>query len=516
VTGCKITPCILEKDEKPKAIMKTIITNNRIESSNTMNWHAVDWKRAYEYILSIQEQLVVAAEEGNWKLVYNQQRRLVTSFSACAVAVRRVVTNQGGKTPGIDGVIWSSPERKFKAILELQAITRQPKAYKASPVRRVMIPKPGTSEMRPLGIPTMIDRAVQAVYHMAVDPIVELQSDPNSYGFRKYRSTHDAITTLRTLLDKPHSAKWILETDVAKCFDKIDHKFLMENTPIADKCVLEQWLRSGVMYQGKFSDITEGTPQGGIISPMLCNVALNGMEKEIKSVFPAKYDGERGARPKIHVIRYADDIVITGHDKELLSRVKPVLIEFLQKRGLTIKEAKTRLVHIEEGFDFLGFNIRRYPTDPKRNGICKQSTVLIIRPMDKKVAILREKISSIIRVDRPLERIISDLNPILRGWSEYYRISYHSVSTFKQLHNYVWERMWNWCRKKHPRKTAEELRSMYQVPHPTLQWVFGKSPTPTPSMKYIYNIGTFPSEPIDKYILLYWPLSLQSISHFEP
>lgn len=400
----------------------------------------------------------------------------MTSFSACAVAVRRVVTNQGGKTPGIDGVVWNSPEKKFEAIQQVLAITRNPKSYKASPVKRVLIPKPGTSEMRPLGIPTMIDRAVQAVYHMAIDPVVEVHSDPNSYGFRKYRSTHDAITTLRTLLDKPHSARWILETDVAKCFDKIDHGFLMEHTPIADRNVLEQWLQSGVMEQGKFSESTEGTPQGGIISPMLCNVALNGVEKVIDAAFPGRFCKE-GTRPKIHLIRYADDLVITGQNEELLLEAKEVLIEFLRGRGLTIKEAKTRLVHINEGFDFLGFNIRRFPTDPAQNKTRKQDTVLVIKPADKGVVKIQEKISSIIRVDRSLEKIILELNPILRGWSEYYRVSYHSLSVFKQLHNYVWVKMWKWCRKKHPRKTAKELRSMYLVPHPTLKWVFGKSPT---------------------------------------
>lgn len=188
----------------------------------------------------IQEQIVMAHKTRNHKLVYQLQRQLLVSFAARAIAVRRVVTNSGSKTPGVDKVLWNTPLERMKAVAFLRDITHAPKECQAQPLKRVWIPKERSTELRPLGIPTLIDRAAQAVYQMAIDPIVEFESDPNSYGFRVYRSGQDAITRLRTLLDKKNSPEWILEADVAKCFDRISHKFLLEKTPIYDKSALEQ------------------------------------------------------------------------------------------------------------------------------------------------------------------------------------------------------------------------------------------------------------------------------------
>lgn len=243
---------------------------------NIQNWHDIDWKKVYNKVKTLQANLVeeykkVENKKSRMKKVFELQRKLITSFEARALAIRKVYTNSGGKTPGIDGRIWRNPEGRFKAIQELLVIVRNPKAYKASPLKRVQIPKPG-GDKRNLGIPSIMDRAVQAVYYLAVDPIVECQSDPDSYGFRKYRSAQDAINRLRTLLDKKHSSEWILETDIEKCFDKIDHKYIIENTPICNKNILIQWLKSGVKVSGQVIETTEGTPQGGIISPMLCNL----------------------------------------------------------------------------------------------------------------------------------------------------------------------------------------------------------------------------------------------------
>jgi RNA-directed DNA polymerase len=201
----------------------------------------------------------------------------------------------------------------------------------------------------------MIDRAVQALYHLGVDPVVETKSDPNSFGFRKNRSTQDAITAIRSLLDKKTHPQWILKADISKCFDKISHDFLIENTPICHKVVLEQWLKSGVMEELNYMETEEGTPQGGIISPTLCNIALNGIENLIKKANPSK----KGKSPGVHVIRYADDMIITGKTQDIAIKNKNILAEFLAERGLQLNEKKTLITHIKEGFDFLGFNIRR-------------------------------------------------------------------------------------------------------------------------------------------------------------
>lgn len=199
---------------------------------------------------------------------------------------------------------------------ELLEITTKPSAYRAQPLKRVEIPKPGSTEKRPLGIPTLIDRAVQAVYLFAVDPVVEAKSDKNSYGFRKHRSTHDAVAAVRHDLDKKTAPNWVLEADISKCFDRISHDFLMEHTPICDKSVLHQWLKSGVM-KGKILEKTEdGTPQGGIISPTLCNITLNGLEKEVALHFP----NFRGISAGVHLVRYADDVVVTGKNEAILKK----------------------------------------------------------------------------------------------------------------------------------------------------------------------------------------------------
>jgi len=363
------------------------LNRKKMKKNPILGWHEVNWLNANNKVSAIQQDIVKAVLSQDMKTVYRLQRQLVNSFEARALAIRKVVTNQGGKTAGVDQKIWSTPGSRFKAIAELGEITRTPSKYRASPVKRVLIPKPGTTEMRPLGIPTMIDRAVQAVYHMAVDPVVECSSDPNSYGFRKYRSTHDAMTTIRSLMDKATSPQWVFETDIAKCFDKIDHQFLMKQTPICDKIVLEQWLKSGIKIGGTYKDIMEGTPQGGIISPMLCNVALNGVEGHILEQFKrTKVDKNTGLRPKVSVIRYADDLVITGSSQALLYKVRPILEEFLNTRGLVLKEAKTRIVNIHEGLDFLGFHIQRRLIDHTLNkSNPRQESVLVIQPAVKSV-----------------------------------------------------------------------------------------------------------------------------------
>lgn len=212
-------------------------------------WHKINWKAAQTRTGRLQEEIIKKYLEGEINEVYKLQRKLVRSFAARALAVRKTITNKGKKTAGVDGIRWTCPTQYFEAIENLKEYVTKPNTYRAKPLKRVEIPKPGTTEKRPLGIPTMMDRAMQAVYHLAVDPVVETNSDKNSYGFRKHRSTHDAVAALRSHLDKKTAPHWILEADITKCFDRISHEFLMANTPICDKNVLQEWLKSGVWHK---------------------------------------------------------------------------------------------------------------------------------------------------------------------------------------------------------------------------------------------------------------------------
>lgn len=422
-------------------------TTMKLEKNQIKNgWHEINWKKAEEKVKDLQEKIVIATLENDFKKVYRLQWMIISCFEAQAIAIRRVITNQGGNTAGIDKIRWKSPKDYWQAIEKLSETVRNPGKYEATPLRRVWIPKPGSNEKRPLGIPTMTDRAVQALYHLGLDPVVETQSDLNSFGFRKNRSTHDAITAIRNHLDKTHHPRWILEADISKCFDKISHEFLMEHTHICHKKVLEQWLKSGIMEEMNLTETIEGTPQGGIISPTLCNIALNGIEKVIKKANPLPTRGKhKDISAGVHVIRYADDIIITGKTQEIAIKNKNILKEFLKERGLMLNEKKTKITNIKEGIDFLGFNIRRMKWRSRLNKDTEQETVLVIKPSEKGKKKLKESVRKIITMNKPIKKIISELNPVLRGWGEHKRISYHSQETFITIDNWIQSKMRKWA-----------------------------------------------------------------------
>lgn len=458
-----------------------VIEKRENKTFDKNGWQNIDWKKAEMKVKDLQERIVKAKLEKDMKGVYNLQWKLLKSFEAQALAVRKVVTNKGGKTAGIDEIIWRSPREYWLAIKELNTAVVNPEKYKAQPVRRVLIPKPGTKEPRPLGIPVMIDRAVQAIYHFGIDPAVEAESDPNSYGFRKNRSTHDAITAIRSLLDKKTHPKWIVEADIKKCFDKIDHEFLIRNTPIVHRSVLEQWLKAGIMYEMNHIESEEGTPQGGIISPTLCNIAMNGIEKVIREANPL----QKGISQGVHIIRYADDMIITAKSKEIARKNEQILREFLVKRGLKLNDEKTVITNIKEGFDFLGFNIKRLKWNPKLNQETDQETVLVIKPSEKGVDRLKEKIRKIITIHKPLAKIIAEINPVLRGWGEHKRISYHSQREFIKIDHWIYQRMLKWVKmhKGSVRKTVLK----YIIRTSSRKWNWGISQT-----QKIMNLGEIP------------------------
>src|SRR5881296_2445719 len=339
-------------------------------SREAAEWYAIDWQAINRNVRRHQVRIVQATKESRWGKVRALQRLLTHSYSGKVLAVRRVTENNGKKTPGVDQEIWDTPEKKTQAVHALKR-----RGYQSQPLRRVYIPKSDGKTMRPLGIPTMKDRAQQALYLLALAPVVETTADKNSYGFRQQRSCADAMVQCFLAL-RSANTQWILEADIKSCFDQISHDWLLAHVPM-DRAILQQWLKSGYMEKHVLHETTDGTPQGGIVSPALANCALDGLEPLLQEKYPAKrrLKSLGGSYPSVNFIRYADDFVITSKSKDLLEgEVQPFVEQFLQQRGLKLSPTKTVTTHVEKGFDFLGQNVRRYP-----NG------KLLIKPSKKNV-----------------------------------------------------------------------------------------------------------------------------------
>ena len=404
--------------------MSSLINNLK---NDRMTWTSIDWKHAQAIVDNIQARIVKAAQAGDKRKVRSLQRLLVRSTAAKLLAVKRVTTNRGKNTPGVDGIVWKSPRRKLKEAFDLNR-----KDYKPQPLLRKYIPKAG-GKKRALGIPVMKDRAEQALEQMALDPIAECRADGMSNGFRKFRCTHDAICACFNALRLKGSPIWIFEGDISGCFDNFDHQWMTSHIP-TNKRKLRMWLKAGCMENALFRPTGKGTPQGGIISPTLANMALDGIESLLKQTF--------GRKHKIHFIRYADDFIITGATKQVLEyQVKPLIMQFLASRGLVLSESKTRISHINDGFDFLGFNVRKYKGK------------LLIKPAKAKVKAFLSKIKYIIRINYSVKTssLIKKLNPIIRGWGYYYRYVV-SKKTFGYADHRIWQMLWQWARRRHPKK----------------------------------------------------------------
>jgi RNA-directed DNA polymerase len=419
-------------------------------SSPANAWEQIDWSQCERQVSRLQARIVKATQEKRWGKVKALQRLLTCSFSGKALAVKRVTDNQGRRTPGVDGKIWSTPASKHKALGLLQR-----RGYQPQPLRRVHIPK-ANGKLRPLGIPTMTDRAMQALHLQALLPVAETTADKNSYGFRPGRSTADAIGQCFLMLrGGSHSmAEWVLEGDIQGCFDNIAHEWMLRHVP-TDKAVLQKWLTAGFMENRTLFPTEAGTPQGGIISPTLANLTLDGLETLLKQRFPVKRVNGVPVNPKIHLIRYADDFIITGADKAVLeNEVKPLVEQFLRDRGLQLSPEKTCITHIEQGFDFLGQNLRKF--DGK----------LIIRPSKKNTHNFLEKVRKLVRQNRGASQVhlIGQLNPVIRGWVNYHR---HVVAlqTFKNVEKALWHTLWRWAKRRHPGRPHGWIASQY--------WRFG-------------------------------------------
>lgn len=433
--------------------MSTVLTVPAF-SHPPQGWHSIDWIVINRQVRGLQVRIAKATKEQRWRKVKTLQRLLTRSFAAKALAVRRVTENRGRQTPGIDGELWSTPLAKWKAIGRLQRT-----GYRPKPLRRVYIPKANGSR-RPLGIPTMLDRAMQALYLLALEPVSETRADRNSYGFRPHRSTADAIEQCFVNLSRKSSAQWTMEGDIKGCFDNISHDWLLANIPL-DKQVLRKWLKAGYMESNRLFATEAGTPQGGIISPVLANMALDGLEDVLQSHFGRK-NTKASYKTKVNYVRYADDFIITGISKELLEdKVKPIVEAFMAERGLELSPEKTLITHITEGFDFLGQNLRKY------NG------KMLIKPSRKSLRAHLQKIKSIVRSNRTAEQgnLIVQLNPVIRGWANYHR---HVVAkeTFGYVDYRVWKLLWRWSCRRHKNRYKRWVRSKYFHTVGGERWVF--------------------------------------------
>lgn len=401
-----------------------------------IHWKSINWKTIQKLVRRLQVRIAKAVQAGKHRRVKALQWLLTHSRAAKLLAVRRVTTNRGAKTPGVDNVLWRTDKQKIQAADNLKR-----HGYRPSPLRRQYIPKKH-HKLRPLSIPTMHDRAMHALHALSLAPIAETLGDPYSYGFREGRRCADALEHAFIALARKNSAPWVLECDIRACFDEISHDWLLKNIPL-DKPILQKWLKAGYMEKGQWFPTSKGTPQGGIVSPILANMTLDGMQEAIGQAV------RRG--DKVSFIRYADDSIKTGATKEILEqKVKPALTAFLKERGLELSEQKTVVTHIQAGFDFLGHTVRKF------------GDKLLIYPAKSNVQAFRDKIKLCVKSALGLsqEALLRKLNPIMQGWANYYRNG-ASKRTFAKLDYCVWNQLWRWAKRRHPNKPAHWRKQRY-------------------------------------------------------
>jgi RNA-directed DNA polymerase len=416
-------------------------------SSAPSRWDAINWQPINKGVQRLQMRIAKATREGRWGKVKALQWLLTHSSSAKLLAVRRVVSNPGRNTAGVDGILWKTAEQKLRAARSLQR-----RGYCPQPSRRIYIPKKN-GKRRPLGIPTIGDRAMEALHLLALEPVAETLADPSAYGFRPKRSAADAIGQCFNVLAHKQSAQWIFEGDIKACFDRISHPWLNDHIPM-DKLILRSWLAAGYMEEGVVYPTEAGTPQGGIASPALANMALDGLEEIARRAAPRNQ--------KVNVVRYADDFIIMGASKEVLeTKVKPAIVAFLKERGLELSDEKTRITHIDDGFDFLGFNVRKY------------AGKLLIKPSKGAIKSFLERIRGIIKanVATKTEDLIRQLNSKVRSWANYFR---HVVAkkTFGYVDAQMFRALITWIKRRHPNKSARWKRQRYFRSEGRRNWVF--------------------------------------------
>jgi RNA-directed DNA polymerase len=431
-------------------------------------WKTLPWSMIERQVFKLQKRIYQASRRGNQELVHKLQRLLIRSWSAKCLAVRRVTQeNQGKKTAGVDGIKSVPPQHRMHLVESLRI------DLPVLPTRRVWIPKPNApAEKRPLGIPTLFNRAAQMLLKLALEPEWEAKFEPNSYGFRPGRSCQDAIQAIYISINQ--KPKYVLDADIAKCFDGIGHSALLAklHTLPSFRRVIKTWLKAGVMENGAWFPTEQGTPQGGICSPLLANIALHGLEQAITSAFPALVRGERW---KPTVVRYADDFVVLHPDKAVIEQAQQVVSAWLAELGLTLKPSKTHITHTltpcegQIGFDFLGFHIQQFPVGKTHTGKGRNGQPLgfktVITPsstaMKRHQEALKERISKYQAL--PQTAFIKRLNPLIQGWSQYYS-AVSAKRSFAQMDTYLFHLLWQWSKRRHPNKSGAWRAKTYWHP----------------------------------------------------
>ena len=431
-------------------------------------WKTLPWKRIQRVVFRLQKRIYLASLRGDSRQVRQLQKLLSKSRSARLLAVRKVTQdNQGKQTAGVDGVKALTAKQRLRLSDTIHLRQR------AKPLRRVWIPKPGSTEKRPLGIPVMQDRALQALLKLVLDPKWEARFEPNSYGFRPGRSAHDAISAIYNCINQ--RAKWVLDADIEKCFDRIDHQRLLTkvNTLPVFRQLLKGWLKAGVLEGEMFSPTEAGTPQGGVISPLLTNITLHGMEQYVQEQFRQRRISPTRLSAKITLIRYADDFVVIHEEKAVLEQCQVLLAEWLAGWGLAMKPSKTRLVHTLHptgeqvaGFDFLGMTVRQFKVGRSHSGKDQRGHLLgfktLIKPSKKAQSRHWQRLREVIRrqSSSPQEALIREVNPIVRGWCAYYA-GVVAKDIFSRMDFLMYNGLRRWAMRRHGGKHRQRIMRKY-------------------------------------------------------
>ncbi len=417
---------------------------------DTLDWLSIDWQQVEGDVRRLRQRIFTASQAGDLKKVRNLQKLMLRSHANTLVSVRRVTElNAGRKTAGIDGKVVVTAPGKAEVADWMQ---QHAAPWKPKPVKRVYIPKVN-GKQRPLGVPVIVDRVLQARVVNALEPEWEARFEPKSYGFRPGRGCHDAIESIyKTVGGKASHRLWVLDADLAAAFDRIDHSRLLAALgSFPARGLVEQWLKAGVVERGRFAPTEEGTPQGGVVSPLLLNVALHGMEEVagVRYRTAGVHAGKTVPGSPV-VVRYADDLVAMCASREEAEEVKERLAAWLAPRGLAFNEDKTRVVHLDDGFSFLGFNVRRYRGK------------LLIKPSKAALRRIRERLAAEMKALRGAnaKAVLQRLNPIIRGWSAYYRTGVSSRA-FATLDQFMWTLTYKWAKHSHPNKSKHWVVDRY-------------------------------------------------------